>query len=64
VQPGRWLLLAYPVAMGATLVYCAKHYVMDLLAGILLVAVVLAVMPYIEGSWEQRRAAGRYDLRT
>jgi hypothetical protein len=54
----RWLLLAYPVAMGVTLVYCAEHYVMDLLAGILLVAVVLAAMSYIEDWWEQRRVYG------
>jgi hypothetical protein len=50
----RWLLLAYPVAMGATLVYCAEHYVMDLLVGVLLVGVVLAVMPHIESWWEHR----------
>lgn len=50
----RWLLLAYPLAMGVTLVYCAEHYVMDLLAGIVLVAVVLAVMSHIESWWENR----------
>ena len=50
----RWLLLTYPVAMGLTLVYCAEHYVMDLLAGVVLAVIVLAVITHAEGWWERR----------
>ncbi len=38
----RWLLAAYPVAMGFTLVYTGEHYVVDVLLGWLYVVVVLA----------------------
>lgn len=37
----RWLLLAYPVAMSTALVYYGEHYVIDVLAGALLAALVL-----------------------
>ncbi|MEO9139404.1 MAG: phosphatase PAP2 family protein [Jatrophihabitans sp.] len=30
----RWLALAYPIAMGFTLVYCGEHYVLDIIPGI------------------------------
>jgi hypothetical protein len=51
----RWrpLLVAYPLMMAFALVYSAEHYVIDLLLGWALAAVVLAVM----SSWEARRAA-------
>lgn len=39
--PARWLLLAYPVAMSVALVYDGEHYVVDVLAGALLAALVL-----------------------
>jgi membrane-associated phospholipid phosphatase len=49
----RWLLMAYPVLMGISLVYLGEHYVVDLVAGIVYaVAVDLAV-----GRFERRRAA-------
>ncbi|MEP6851691.1 MAG: phosphatase PAP2 family protein [bacterium] len=52
--PLRWLLLAYPVAMGLSLVYLGEHYVVDLLAGVLYaVAVDRAV-----GVYEGRRGLG------
>jgi len=38
---GRWLLLAYPVAMSTALVYYGEHYVVDVLAGALLAVLVL-----------------------
>lgn len=51
----RYLLLLYPVAMGATLVYTGEHYVLDLLAGVgYALAAHLAV-----GWWEARRASGQ-----
>ena len=38
----RWLLLAYPALMAVALVYFGEHYVIDILCGAILVAVVLA----------------------
>lgn len=47
----RWLLLAYPLAMGFALVYLGEHYVVDVLAGwAFAIAVHLGV-----GVWERRR---------
>jgi membrane-associated phospholipid phosphatase len=40
-SPWRWLLLAYPLAMGVALVYYAEHYVIDVVAGFALAMVVL-----------------------
>lgn len=37
----RWLLALYPLAMSTALVYNAEHYVIDILAGALLAALVL-----------------------
>ncbi|MFN8027564.1 MAG: phosphatase PAP2 family protein [Acidimicrobiia bacterium] len=41
----RWLLAAYPLAMGFTLVYAGEHYVIDILIGW-----VYAVVVYLAGS--------------
>jgi hypothetical protein len=38
----RWWLLAYPAAMSFLLVYYAEHYVLDILAGYAVVAIVMA----------------------
>jgi hypothetical protein len=38
----RWLLVLYPLAMGTALVYDGEHYVVDVLAGFTLTAVVMA----------------------
>ena len=46
----RWLLLAYPVAMGFALVYDAEHYVIDVIAGFVAAGAVLAAC----ASWERR----------
>jgi hypothetical protein len=46
----RWLLVSYPVAMVFALVYYAEHYVVDAIAGGLLVAVVM-----VGWSWWERR---------
>jgi membrane-associated phospholipid phosphatase len=40
-SPWRWLLVAYPLLMGVALVYAGEHYVIDILAGWLLAAVVM-----------------------
>lgn len=50
-SPWRFLLLLYPLLMGLALVYFAEHYVIDLLAGWLLAAVVLVGAQV----WERRR---------
>jgi hypothetical protein len=47
----RWLLVLYPVAMSFMLVYYAEHYVVDIIAGGICVAVVLVGWSI----WERRR---------
>lgn len=46
----RWLLALYPLAMSFMLVYYAEHYVVDIIAGGLCVAVVLVGWT----TWERR----------
>ncbi|MBJ7359100.1 phosphatase PAP2 family protein, partial [Nocardioides sp.] len=48
----RWLLALYPLAMSFALVYYAEHYVVDILAGAVLAALVMVGC----GLWERRRA--------
>lgn len=50
--PWRWTVLLYPASMLFSLVYYAEHYVVDEIAGGLLVAVVLAGWAW----WDRRRA--------
>jgi membrane-associated phospholipid phosphatase len=50
-SPWRWVLLAYPVAMGLALVYDGEHYVVDVLAGWALAVAVLAGCSW----WERSR---------
>jgi membrane-associated phospholipid phosphatase len=45
----RWLLLAYPLAMSVALVYYGEHYVIDIVAGVVLAGFVLAA-----ASWWDR----------
>ena len=49
-SPARWLLLAYPLAMSLALVYAGEHYVIDVIAGALLAAVVLVTCRLWEGA--------------
>jgi membrane-associated phospholipid phosphatase len=49
--PLRFLLVLYPLAMCTTLVYYGEHYVVDVLAGALLAAIVMVGC----GLWERRR---------
>lgn len=51
----RWLALLYPTVMGTTLVFYADHYVIDLVAGFLLVAAVEIVCSLWERSAGSRR---------
>jgi membrane-associated phospholipid phosphatase len=51
-HPARWLLLLYPATMGLALVYNGEHYVLDLLAGVLVAFLVV----WAAGVWERRRA--------
>ena len=53
--PLRWLLVLYPIAMSTALVYYGEHYVVDVLAGGFLAAVVMVAC----GLWERRRARQR-----
>ena len=52
-SPVRWLLVLYPLAMSTALVYYAEHYVIDIVAGALLAAVVMVGV----GLWERSRGA-------
>jgi len=47
----RWLMVLYPCAMSFMLVYYAEHYVVDIIAGGICVAVVLVGWT----AWERRR---------
>ncbi|PWN02039.1 inositol phosphorylceramide synthase [Nocardioides silvaticus] len=50
-NPWRWTVLLYPASMLFSLVYYAEHYVVDEIAGGLLVALVLPCWAW----WERRR---------
>lgn len=52
-SPARWLLACYPLLMGLALVYFGEHYLVDILAGWLLAAVVL-----VGCSWWERSRLG------
>lgn len=58
--PAQVLLAAYPLLMCYSLVYTAEHYVVDILAGWLLVAVVGAIarawerQPWAQQTWPSR----------
>ena len=58
----RVVLVAYVLCMAVALVYAAEHYVIDILAGWLLAALVM----WAFGRWESRRsrAAGPDTLRS
>jgi membrane-associated phospholipid phosphatase len=54
-SPLRFLLVLYPAAMCVTLVYYGEHYVVDVVAG----AVLAALVMFGCGLWERRRARER-----
>jgi hypothetical protein len=53
--PRRWrpLLFAYPLAMMFTVLYCAEHYLVDVLAGWGYVLATFALVGVAERWWEQ-----------
>lgn len=53
----RPLLAAYVLAMAFALVYSAEHFVVDILLGWTLAAVVLLAMGRLESAWSRRRAS-------
>jgi membrane-associated phospholipid phosphatase len=53
----RPLLVAYVLAMAFTLVYSAEHFVVDVLLGWALAAIVLLVIGGLESAWSRRRAS-------
>jgi hypothetical protein len=57
-SPWRWTVLLYPISMMFSLVYYAEHYVVDEIAGGLLVAVVMVGWAW----WERRRREARSEL--
>jgi len=52
--PRRWrpLLFAYPLAMVFTVLYCAEHYLVDVLAGWTYVLATFALVGVAERRWE------------
>jgi membrane-associated phospholipid phosphatase len=48
------LLLSYPLLMAATLVYTGEHYVIDIVAGWITVALVYAAVGALERYWSRR----------
>jgi len=59
-HPWRWAVLLYPAAMLFSLVYFAEHYVIDEIAGALLVVVVMAGWAWWD-RWRQRSASSLAD---
>jgi len=55
----RLLLVAYPLAMAFVLVYSAEHFVVDILLGWALAAIVSLAFGELDSSWSRRRATGR-----
>jgi hypothetical protein len=55
----RWrpVLVAYPLAMAFVLVYSAEHFVVDILLGWAVAAIVLLVTGRLESAWSRRRAS-------
>jgi hypothetical protein len=50
----RWVLVAYPLAMGFTLVYGGEHYVFDILLGWVYATAAFVAMNWIVKLWRQR----------
>nr|WP_235216019.1 phosphatase PAP2 family protein [Mycobacterium kyorinense] len=53
----RPLLVTYVLVMAFTLVYSAEHYVIDILLGWALAAIVMLVVGRLESWWSRRRSA-------
>lgn len=57
--PRRWrpLLFAYPLAMMLTVLYCAEHYLIDVLAGWGYVLATFALVGVVERGWQHNIGA-------
>jgi PAP2 superfamily len=53
----RPLLVAYPLAMAFVLVYAAEHFVIDILLGWTLAAIVSVALGLFDSWWSRRRAS-------
>jgi PAP2 superfamily len=55
----RWrpLLVAYPLAMAFVLVYSAEHFVIDILLGWALAAIISVTFDLLDSWWSRRRAS-------
>jgi PAP2 superfamily len=55
----RWrpLLVAYPLAMAFVLVYSAEHFVVDILLGWALAAIISLTFDLLDSWWSRRRAS-------
>ena len=55
----RWrsLLVAYPLAMAFVLVYSAEHFVIDILLGWALAAIISLTFDLLDSWWSRRRAS-------
>nr|WP_232320970.1 phosphatase PAP2 family protein [Mycobacterium shimoidei] len=54
----RPLLVVYALTMAFALVYSAEHYVIDILLGWALAAIMMWVIGYLEARWTRRRSSG------
>ena len=52
----RWLLVAYPIAMGVALVYLGEHYVLDLLVGAVYAVIAYTASNTIVDRWRRTRS--------
>jgi len=57
----RWLLVAYPIAMGVALVYLGEHYVLDLVIGGVYAVIAYVAANAIVDRWRRRRGLARVD---
>lgn len=51
----RWLIVAYPIAMGFALVYLGEHYVFDLIIGAVYAVVAYRLSNIVADWWAKRR---------
>jgi len=59
---GRTIFTGYALVMGFTLVYSAEHYVIDLILGWSLAALVMVICNYGEKAWYRRKGRGPADV--
>ncbi|MET9550066.1 phosphatase PAP2 family protein [Streptomyces sp. NPDC006627] len=60
-RPLFWLTLPLLLAIGVATMYLRWHYVVDVLAGLLLAAAVRLLVPRLNAAWPRLRARARYE---